>query len=190
MSRPWLLTAFEPFAGGAKNSSQQLLNSLDMRRLPIQCEIFLDVPVIFDRAWASVQEVLYQRDFAGVLAFGQSAGRDGMSLECVALNWLDTQTADNSGEIRRGVKIAPRGPDLLWSKVSWQTFEESEDVKRSYSAGTFVCNQLFYNLLQWCETTGKSGGFVHVPALHRSQDLERFRIATIFILEHLKKVRP
>lgn len=35
----------------------------------------------------------------------------------------------------------------------------------SYSAGTFVCNDLLYSLLHACQGTGILAGFIHVPYL-------------------------
>ena len=32
-----------------------------------------------------------------------------------------------------------------------------------YTAGTYVCNHLFYGLMDYLESTNVTGGFVHVP---------------------------
>jgi len=169
----WLVTAFEPFGGAQSNSSQLVLNEIRRRtNSGDRVEFLLDVPVSFAQAWPFVAKYLANssHEYDGILAFGQAEGRKAVSLESVALNWVDARIADNHG------LQPPIGPldenlsvnEVLWSQIPWGKFrsETHKDlVTRSYSAGTYVCNYILFNILLWARHNQKQGGFVHIPML-------------------------
>jgi pyroglutamyl-peptidase len=162
----WLVTAFEPFAEWQTNSSLIVLQQLRERDWQGQVQFASPVPVSFSQAWPFVAAQLQRAEFDGVLCLGQTEARRKVSVERLALNWVDCKTPDNDGAIPPYGKILA-GPALLWSPIPWQKF--SGNCERSYSAGTYVCNTLMYHTLQWCQERGKLGGFVHIPLL-ASQD--------------------
>lgn len=173
----WVVSAFEPFQGAKTNSSWICWENLR--------QIFKDdsrfhfvgpVPVTFDGAWPYLLDRLNHhlksgRTVNGVLALGQAESRTKIGLERVALNWIDSSVVDNSGVLRAHRPVG-EGPEVLWSGIPWEKFKQAR-CERSYSAGTFVCNLLMFELLKWCRANGIEGGFVHVPAL-LSQVEDRF----------------
>lgn len=159
----WLVTAFEPFAGAPTNSSQILLHALP--EIP-GVRILPHVPTRFTKAWPVVRAALTP-DTRGVLALGQAESRRRLSLERVALNWVDTRMPDNSGFAPAQGRIE-KGPDMIWSTIPWEELGDSPLWERSYSAGTFVCNTLMYQLLN--ARAARFGGFVHVPLLETQRE--------------------
>lgn len=168
-----LITAFEPFDGAATNASLILLERLKQQDWQGRVVFFGPVPVSFDEAWPLIrQEMANYPNIEGVLALGQAEGRENISLERVALNWKNAGIPDNTGAQPRNKRIIPGGPDALSSTFPWQKLGDSPHWQKSYSAGTYVCNTLMYQLLDWSQREGKIAGFVHVPLLV-SQNADR-----------------
>lgn len=164
----WMVTAFEPFGGSKSNSSQIALEELKKMEWNGLVEFFEPVPVSYKEAWPVVAETLKRRPhIIGVLGLGQSEKRSKISLERVALNWIDSRSPDNRG-LQPPQGPIEEGPECLFSPIPWQHLADSPAWERSYSAGTFVCNAFLYQMLR----SGKvMSGFVHVPLLESQVDL-------------------
>ena len=158
-----LIGCFEPFDQAQTNSSEILWTHLRTKDWGGRARFFGPLPVSFKRAWPALENEI--GDAEGVLVFGQADTRSGLSLECLALNWVDSRIADNDGEQPHLCKVTDHGPDVLWSQIPWERLGENKQWSRSYSAGTFVCNQLMYEVVSWTKDHGRMGGFVHVPLL-------------------------
>jgi pyroglutamyl-peptidase len=159
-----LVTAFEPFDGAPTNASLILLEKLKQLDWEGRVVFFGPVPVSFEDAWPVVKrEMDRYPDLQGVIALGQAEGRGRISLERLAVNWVDTRTPDNDNFVPKTGKLDQKGPEAIWSGFPWQEMEASPLWSRSYSAGSYVCNALMYRLLEWAEAENKTAGFVHVP---------------------------
>lgn len=166
----WLVTAFEPFGGAQTNSSLIVLNELRKETSQDRIQFFAPVVVEFKRAWPQVEAILRSDpDIVGVLALGQAESRQKISLERVALNWIDARIADNAKELP-GQGPVQSGPNMHWSNIPWEDFPLSTHVARSYSAGTYVCNAFMYSSLEWAINQQKKAGFVHLPVLTSQTD--------------------
>jgi pyroglutamyl-peptidase len=93
-------------------------------------------------------------------------------VERVAINVNDARIPDNDGNQPIDTPIAENGPVAYWSTLPIKAMVEN--MKRdlvpasvSHTAGTFVCNHLFYGLahLIATERPGMRGGFIHIPYL-------------------------
>jgi pyroglutamyl-peptidase len=167
-----LVTAFEPFDGATTNASLILLEKLKEMDWDGRVVFFGPVPVSFDDAWPLIrQEMERHPDLQGVLALGQAEGRSRISLERLALNWIDAGIPDNYGVMPVQQPVEEGAPDVLWSQFPWHELEKSPCWQRSYSAGAYVCNATMYHLLNWARKEDKAAGFVHIPAL-ASQDAD------------------
>lgn len=195
----WLITAFAPFGGAKSNSSLIVLEQLRARSLGPNFVFHAPVPVEFGGAWTSIQKILEENPaIAGILALGQAENRSRLSLERVALNWNDARIADNAGNIPPQAPILSGGVNMHWSNVPWEQFPLSSHTERSYSAGTYVCNEVLYRALDWALPQGKFAGFVHLPVLASQSDaaLEKSpRIADdvaigemMRVLEYIKQI--
>ena len=162
----WVVACFEPFGGARTNSSLIMHARLRAGEWAGRVEFTPPLPVSFADAWPTLERELAARgrDVAGVLTLGQAAGRATIDLERVALNYVDSELADNLGFVPPRGPLAP-GPDVRWSNVPWDAFASEGTCARSYSAGTYVCNAVLYHSLAWAEARGTRAGFVHVPAL-------------------------
>jgi pyroglutamyl-peptidase len=120
-----------------------------------------------------------------VLCVGQAGGRSTISLERVAINVIDARIPDNSGRQPIDVAVVKHAPAAYFStlpvKALLQALRAAKlPVEVSNSAGTFVCNAVFFGLMhalaapapperraparpQRYGANGVRGGFVHVP---------------------------
>ena len=89
----------------------------------------------------------------------------------MAINIDDARIADNAGRQPVDRVIARQGPAAYWSTLPIKAIVaalQSRGIPASVSqtAGTFVCNHVFYGLMH--ELRGQKkvrGGFIHVPFL-------------------------
>lgn len=164
-----LITAFDPFGGDEKNSSMMTLE-----RLPEkvgETEIFkMIVPTVYDKCADFAWEKAKECGAEAILAMGQAGGRRGVSLEAAALNYALSDTPDNAGEKRRGVKLSENGENAYFSTLPIKNMTEAAkragyDAFISVSAGAFVCNSMLYFLLKAAEDEKSKikCAFVHLP---------------------------
>src|SRR5262245_36393197 len=104
----WLISHFAPFDGGKTNSSAIVCTHLKAGDHVLTKAL----PVSYKSCWKELESYLKSGDFKGVLALGQAEGRTKISLERVALNWIDSRVPDNDGVQPIDVKINPNGADL------------------------------------------------------------------------------
>ena len=102
---------------------------------------------------------------------GQAGGRAEITPERVAINVDDARIADNAGAQPIDRPVVARGPAAYWStlpvKAIVATLRAHEiPAAVSQTAGTFVCNHVFYGLMHTLRARrGVRGGFIHVPFL-------------------------
>lgn len=165
-----LLTGFEPFHEYKINSSWSLVDSFKNTTSDFEC-IKLRLPVEFKAVSNLVPEILKQYQPDIVLAFGQCTG-DSIRIERVALNIDDARSADNNGYTPTDEQIHADGKTAYFSTLPIKVIQQAVAAKNipiviSNSAGTYVCNHLFYELLYWCDKLSLPTkiGFVHLPRL-------------------------
>jgi pyroglutamyl-peptidase len=172
MNSTILLTGFEPFGGESVNPSWEIARALDgwvceghaVRAVQLQCA-FGDALHTLDEALAAHRPEL-------VLCLGQAGGRAEISIERAALNVDDARIPDNLGRQPLDAPVVPDGPAAYFSTLPIKAI--AHDLRAagvaaavSNTAGTFVCNHVFYALMHRLATTPAlahaRGGFVHVP---------------------------
>lgn len=99
-----------------------------------------------------------------VLCTGLAAGRKALTPEVIAVNLKNARIPDNKGQQPLWEKIREDGPDGIFARadvrrMASSMLEAGIPAEVSFSAGTFVCNEVMYRLLE----TDLPGGFVHVP---------------------------
>jgi pyroglutamyl-peptidase len=163
-----LISGFKPFGGATLNPSELLVNVLERDQIP-GVELFTVVlPVEFDRSAEILLEKVKQIQPDLVIAFGQAEGRTAINPEKIAINLDDARIPDNSGDERKDVVIDKNGSD---SYVTTLPIEMMVDAMKragypaeiSLSAGTFVCNHIFYKLQKILSGSNIRSGFVHLP---------------------------
>ncbi len=166
-----LVTGFEPFGGDSVNPALEALGRLPPRlgALEVMTQV---LPAVFGQALDTLETAVAATDPDIVLCVGLAGGRAALSLERVAINIDDARIADNAGRQPIDRPVAGEGPAAYFATLPIKAAVAALRAAGlpaivSNSAGTFVCNHVFYGLLHLAATrrTGLRGGFLHVPYL-------------------------
>ena len=168
MRRPVLITGFEPFGGRTLNASWEAVCRLPEKIGDTGLEKLL-LPTVFGEAAAAAAGRAAELSPSLILCVGEAGDRAAVSLEKAALNFRHARIPDNAGYRPLGEPVIPDGPDGLFTPLPVQDLVgalagEGFPVTLSLSAGSFVCNDLFYSLLWAFRGSDTKVGFVHVPA--------------------------
>jgi pyroglutamyl-peptidase len=174
-----LLTGFEAF--GASRAESPQLNPSWLAIAPLHGDLIAGhqlvsarLPCAFGASLQQLGELLELHHPALVIAVGQAGGRHSLSLERVAINVDDASQPDNAGFQPIDQPVLPEGPAAYFSSLPIKAMlrdlrQAGFKAEVSQSAGTYVCNHVFYGLMHALATqpalAGSRGGFVHVPYL-------------------------
>lgn len=175
MANTLLLTYFGPFPGVPVNPTVALaegaVRALNTARPDLRV-VARELPVSYDGSSAALRAALQEVQPDALISLGVAVGRDVVSLEQVAINLDSASIEDNDGDRRCDEPIAPGGQEAYFSSLPVRaSFERlraaGEPVEISYTAGTYVCNHVFYEGQRISRELGLSipAGFVHVPAI-------------------------
>ncbi|HKA39448.1 MAG TPA: pyroglutamyl-peptidase I [Burkholderiales bacterium] len=168
-----LVTGFDPFGGGRVNASLEAV-----RRLPARIGTFDIVtavlPTSYARSIPALKAAIRDARPAIVLCVGEAGDRSQLSVERVAVNLQDARIPDNDGAAPADRPVVRGGPAAYFATLPVRkmvaALRAAElPAELSSSAGTFVCNHVFYGLMRVAATARRSfrGGFLHVPCLTR-----------------------
>ena len=166
-----LLTGFEPFGGETVNPSWEAVRALRGRRIAGHRIEVARLPTAFGDALTALGAALAASRPRLVIAVGQAGGRDRLSLERVAINVDDARVADNRGRQPVDVPVVAGAPAAYFSTLPIKAALAALTAAGipaaiSQSAGTYVCNHVFYGLMHTLALRrGVRGGFVHIPFL-------------------------
>lgn len=165
-----LITAFEPFQQETINATMEALSLLP-DSVCGHTLIKRTIPVVFGKAVEAVTALVDDLRPEAVICLGQASGRAEVTPERVAINVMDARIPDNAGERPADAPIREDGPAAYFStlpvKAMVQAMKEAGvPASLSNTAGTFVCNDLMYGLLDHLARTGRNipAGFIHIPA--------------------------
>ena len=166
-----LITGFEPFGGEMRNPSKEIARALDGRVIA-DCRVAgVVLPCVFREALAELSRQLRVRRPVRVICLGQAGGRAEITPERVAINIDDARIADNAGAQPVDLPVVRGGPVAYWSTLPVKAIVvalQQRDIPAAVSqtAGTFVCNHVFFGLMHALRRRrGVRGGFIHVPWL-------------------------
>jgi pyroglutamyl-peptidase len=166
-----LLTGFEPFEQESINPSWEMLQGFDGLTLGEAQLVTLQLPCVFGQAIASLEAAVVQHRPEIVIAFGQAGGRFDISLERVAINLDDARIPDNAEQQPIDQAIDAAGAAAYFSTLPVKAIVQALGAAElpasvSHTAGTFVCNHVFYGLMAMQQRHGIARcGFVHIPFL-------------------------
>jgi pyroglutamyl-peptidase len=170
-SRTVLLTGFEAFGGETLNPSWQVAQALHGQKVAgwhIQAQC---LPCVFGESLDSLANALAASRPGLVLLLGQAGGRCDLSLERLAVNVDDARIPDNQGQQPIDEAVVPGAPTAYFSSLPIKAMVHNMRAAGvpaavSQTAGTFVCNHVFFGLMHLLRRRRTvRGGFMHVPLL-------------------------
>jgi pyroglutamyl-peptidase len=166
-----LVTGFEPFGGEKCNPSQEIAQALDGRVIAGRRVVSAVLPCQFGLSVRALKKFLRLHRPELVVCVGQAGGRAEITPERVAINVDDARIADNARRQPVDHPVVRGGPAAYWSTLPIKAIVAALRKKKipaavSQTAGTFVCNHVFYGLMHALRRQrGVRGGFIHVPFL-------------------------
>jgi pyroglutamyl-peptidase len=159
-----LLTGFEPFGGDARNPSGDAALALHGESIAGHRVHGVVLPCVFAGAPQALAAAVQATRPDLVLCLGLAASRRGFHPERVAINLIDARIADNAGAQPVDQAVLPGAPPAAFTTLPVKAMAAALQqagfaTTVSYTAGSFVCNQVFFALMQW---PLPRGGFLHL----------------------------
>ena len=160
-----LVTGFEAFDKSALNPSAEIIKALKGDDL-----VTAILPVVFGQASSKLKELIDLHKPSAVLCLGLAVGRSEITPERIAINLDNARIADNAGNQPLEQRVIADGPDGHFSTLPIEKMVTSMKAAGipasiSLSAGTFVCNHIFYVLQDYLKDSSIKSGFMHVPLM-------------------------
>lgn len=162
-----LITGFEPFGGEGINPSWEAVTLLPEEIGEYQL-IKMCLPVVFKEAAKMAIDKAEKVKPDVIICVGQAGGRNAITPEFIGINFRHASIPDNRGNKPQDEHIDEGGENAHFSTLPVR--EIAEGIKASgipsqvsYSAGTYVCNELLYVLLAHYKNSGVRVGFIHIP---------------------------
>ena len=166
-----LVTGFEPFAGAGVNASYEAVRRLPFRSGALDITT-AQLPTSYARSAAALEREIARAQPDIVLCVGEAGERTALNIERVAINVQDARVADNDGNRPVDVPVVAGGPAAYFATLPVNAILKALRAaglaaEISNSAGTFVCNHVFYTLMHFGAHTAAKfrAGFLHVPSL-------------------------
>lgn len=170
MKQKVLLTGFDPFGGERVNPSWEAVKQLQGEVIDDVTLVAEQIPTVFGKSVAVLEHLIQEHNPDIVICVGQAGGRQHITPERVAINMNDARIPDNQGNQPIDEPIVDKGPVGYWSTIPIKRMVENMNESNipasvSHTAGTFVCNHIFYGLMDYITRTKSDirGGFIHIP---------------------------
>ncbi len=168
-----LLSGFQPFGGERVNPSMRVVEALAIEHdaaYDLQALLLpVDRMAAVDRLLGAVDRYLPHV----IILLGEAGGRSCVTPERVAINVDDYPITDNAGHQPRNEPIVENGPVGYFSTLPVTGIVDALHhaglpAEVSNTAGTFLCNRVFYRLMAHLDARliSATAGFVHLPYLH------------------------
>lgn len=152
-----LITGFDAFGGWSANPTAQVASAV-ASALGLPHAV---LPVDLVEAPRALEALCARHRPAASLHLGLSGSAPAVQLERAALNVADFDLADASGRRPRSEPLVPGAPDGLMTRVDLHRLRAAvPGTVVSNSAGTYVCNALYFHAL--LASQGRAL-FVHLP---------------------------
>ncbi|MCD4753611.1 MAG: pyroglutamyl-peptidase I [Anaerolineaceae bacterium] len=168
-----LITGFEAYGKRKKNATEEAVHQLSAHEFWAAGEPYLEIlPVVHIEATEKLSYLLQKISPDIVICLGEAGGRSAISLEKIAINYLDYLIPDNVGNKISDCNICKEGPDAFFTSlpvisIRKRLISSGIPAEISLTAGTFLCNEIFYQLMNWADRQEKKviAGFIHIPIL-------------------------
>lgn len=164
-----LITGFDPFDKEPINPAYEAVKGLtdEINGAKI---IKVEIPTVSYKAINKTIELIESEKPDIVINVGQAGGRFGITPEKVAINLNDFRIKDNEGNQPLDCPIVDGAAPAYFTSLPVKAMVESIKAAGipsvlSYTAGTFVCNQVMYGVAEYIDRNNLDikSGFVHIP---------------------------
>jgi pyroglutamyl-peptidase len=170
VARAILVTGFEPFDGESENPSWEAVRRLEGESIDGHKLVPRMMPCVFGAAIGRLEEEIEAIAPSIVICVGQAGGRAEISLERVAVNLEDARIPDNGGAQPLDHPVVEGGPAAYFTGLPVKAIlrdllEAGIPAALSHTAGTFVCNHIFYGACHLTQRRRRKmrAGFIHIP---------------------------
>ena len=168
-----LVSGFEPFNQDTVNPAWEVARALDGETIAGAVVQAVQLPCVFGDAMQALDAALLAHQPVLVISLGLAGGRSDITPERVAINIDDARIPDNAGKQPVDTPVVDKAPAAYFSTLPIKAMVRNlraagVPASVSNTAGTFVCNHIFYALMHRLErraAPGVRGGFIHLPAL-------------------------
>ncbi|MBM6700386.1 pyroglutamyl-peptidase I [Bifidobacterium pullorum subsp. saeculare] len=174
-----LISGFDPYDGIDANPAREVPRALaadgvdgpDGTRIDVSA---ITLPVSFANSWPTLRGAIEERRPDIVIAMGLKHSARGVMMERCATNLMDAHRPDADNARPRLEPIDPDGPAAYWTRLPIGAIikafaRDGIPATMSSDAGTFVCNTLFYNLLNWSVAQDRAlAGFMSLPLVNET----------------------
>lgn len=164
-----LVTGFDPFGGEPTNPAYEAIKLLPKTVAGAEV-ITLEIPTVFNKGADAAIAKMKEEKVDAVISVGQAGNRSTMTVEKVAVNLVEARIPDNAGQQPFDQAIKGDGDTAYFATLPTKAMVEEMKAANipafmSYTAGTYVCNDVMYQLLYTAqkECPEVRCGFVHVP---------------------------
>ena len=164
-----LITGFDPFGGESVNPAYEAVKLLPDTIAGAQI-IKLEIPTVFSKSGPAVEAGIQEHQPDIVINVGQAGGRSCVTIEKVAINLADARIPDNAGEQPVDEVLQADGENAYFATIPVKAIVQNVrdhgiPCHVSYTAGTYVCNCVMYNVLYMAAKKYPNirAGFIHVP---------------------------
>ena len=164
-----LVTGFDPFDGDKINHSSLAVGRLRKRIGGIVVHT-ATLPTSYAKSAGVLRKAIEKTRPDIVLCVGQAGGRTELCLERVAINVQDARIRDNDGKQPIDKPVVADGPAAHFATLPIKACvaemrKAGLPAAVSNTAGTFVCNHIFYALMDIAAShpIPMRGGFLHIP---------------------------
>lgn len=166
-----LVTGFDAFGGEKINPALEVIKLLPKKIGENEIKV-LEIPTVYRKSLEKIEQEIISFDPDFILSIGQAGGRSDISIERVAINVDDFRIKDNEGNQPIDEKIFVDGENAYFSTLPIKAIQNEIEKNKilasiSNTAGTFVCNHIFYGIRYLIEKKykDKKAGFIHIPYL-------------------------
>ncbi|MDO5738258.1 MAG: pyroglutamyl-peptidase I [Eubacteriales bacterium] len=162
-----LLTGFEPFGGETINPAQQIIEAISHKHEAVSTAL---IPCEFASLRSNLQRAVALTSPDAILCLGQAGSRPAISIERVAINLIAAPIPDNLGYQPAEQAVVEAAPAAYFSNLPVKAMTKAIldlgiPATLSYTAGTYLCNQLMFEALHLAAKRDLQAGFIHLPYL-------------------------
>ena len=164
-----LVTGFDPFGGESVNPAYEAVKLLPDTIAGAEI-IKLEIPTVFSKSGPAVEAGIIEHNQDIVINVGQAGGRSCVTPEMIGINLAEARIPDNDGEQPLEQPLQADGPAAYFTTLPIKAMVQNVrdhglPCHVSYTAGTYVCNCVMYNVLHMAATKYPHirADFIHVP---------------------------